>query len=737
MKICRILFLILFQIIFFQVFSQQDEWTWMNGDNFVNSAGNYGVQGVPNTSNTPPGIYEACEWTDLQGNFWLFGGYKNPGMLEMSDLWKYDPTTNQWTWIKGPGITQQAGVYGTQGVSSITNSPGARGWGCMTWTDSQGYLWLFGGWGWDVNHEFGQLNDLWKYDISTNEWTWIKGSNIRNQLDVYGTITVPDPANCPGGRNENACTWTVNNELWFFGGEDVNNDHNDLWRYDIATNVWTWMKGTKLTNQPGVYGTKGVPDPANVPGTRRAYCRWKDSNNNLWLFGGYNSGNRFNDLWKYDMLTGNWTWMSGTNVMNAPGNYGTLGVPSVNNIPPFSMENRACWVDDCGNFWEFGAEGRNDLWMYIVATNEWAWMSGSSSLNQPGVYGTETVPSPLNMPGARSGSVSWKDKNGYLWFFGGLKATGLANDLWRYAPVITVNNDTSVCTGDSAKLHVIGGVSYTYTWAPANTLTDPNSSDPVAFPTVTTLYKVTATNIFCAVITDSVLVTVTPNPEILCEDTSVCKDDAVVLQAGGGTNYSWNTGSTVSSITVSPQNTTIYTVTGTNGNCSSTDEVVVTVNPLPSVNIGNDTIVCAGIITLNPGNGFVGYLWQDGSTSQTYSVTSAGVYSLEATDINGCIAIDDIRISSCSSLVWVPDAFTPNGDGKNDYFLPMLVNVDEYHIYIYDRWGQLVFETKNMSEYWDGKFKGEPCPGAVYSWLILYTYEGSELKKYGHVSLIR
>src|ERR1017187_8302112 len=82
--------------------AQQGQWTWMNGSNLPNQPGVYGTQGLFAPGNTPPAYYEACEWTDLQGNFWLFGGQPGGGLY--SDLWEFKPSINQWAWIKGPGI---------------------------------------------------------------------------------------------------------------------------------------------------------------------------------------------------------------------------------------------------------------------------------------------------------------------------------------------------------------------------------------------------------------------------------------------------------------------------------------------------------------------------------------------------------------------------------------------------------------------------------------------------------
>src|ERR1051325_3211231 len=89
-------------ILFFQFsFSQNPgEWVWIHGSNTSGSNGSFGTQGVPDPSNEPPALYEACEWTDLNGNFWFYGGV-DQSFNTHNDLWKYDPATNEWTWMKG------------------------------------------------------------------------------------------------------------------------------------------------------------------------------------------------------------------------------------------------------------------------------------------------------------------------------------------------------------------------------------------------------------------------------------------------------------------------------------------------------------------------------------------------------------------------------------------------------------------------------------------------------------
>jgi N-acetylneuraminic acid mutarotase len=237
-------------------------------------------------------------------------------------------------------------------------------------------FWLFGGYGYDSVGDLGFLNDFWRYD-GTN-WTWISGSNLINQIGDYGTILLPAPTNIPGAR-VNSVNWLDDgHEFWLFGGEGYDSAGdigylNDLWRYD-GTN-WTWISGNNLRNQEGIYGTQGVPAAGNIPGARYFSISWIDSSNNLWLFGGWGYDSLgdlgdLNDLWRYDGT--NWTWISGSNVIDQTGVYGTQGVPTAGNIPG-TRNNSISWIDTSNNLWLFGGNGYdsagnignlNDLWKY-------------------------------------------------------------------------------------------------------------------------------------------------------------------------------------------------------------------------------------------------------------------------------------------------------------------------------------------------------------------------------------
>jgi len=413
-------------------------WIWVYGANIANQPGNYDKKNEPSSSNLPGAREGSVSWIDGSGNLWLFGGYGRDSAGTagwLNDLWKFDGAN--WVWVSGAIVTNQTGSYGTQGVASASNVPGARAFS-VSWIDGSGNRWLFGGYGRDSAGTEGDLNDLWKFDGTS--WTWVSGANTAGQAGVYGTKGVANASNVPGARY-GSVSWTdTSGNLWLFGGVAFN-FFNDLWKYD-GTN-WTWVSGADTVNQQGVYGTKGVANVSNVPGARFGSVSWTDTNSNLWLIGGYgydsaSTDDELNDLWKFNGT--NWTWVSGADTVNQQGVYGTKGVANASNVPG-ARDYSVSWIDGSGNLWLFGGWGYdsagalddlNDLWMFD-GTN-WTWVSGAEIVNQKGVYGTKGA---SNIPGVRDGAVSWTDKSGNLWFFGGggydsAGNWGYLNDLWKF-----------------------------------------------------------------------------------------------------------------------------------------------------------------------------------------------------------------------------------------------------------------------------------------------------------------
>lgn len=174
-------------------------------------------------------------------------------------------------------------------------------------------------------------------------------------------------------------------------------------------NGWSWTAGSSIANHSGVYGTQGTAAASNTPGARDGAVSWTDASGNFWVFGGIaapssNTDNYFNDLWKYG--AGEWTWLGGSDSYNQAGIYGTQGTPAPGNVPGARF-SAVGWKDASGNFWLFGGVGLdingssellNDLWEYNAG--QWTWVGGSSVgiQNQPGIYGTEGMAAPSNIP---------------------------------------------------------------------------------------------------------------------------------------------------------------------------------------------------------------------------------------------------------------------------------------------------------------------------------------------------
>jgi gliding motility-associated-like protein len=173
------------------------------------------------------------------------------------------------------------------------------------------------------------------------------------------------------------------------------------------------------------------------------------------------------------------------------------------------------------------------------------------------------------------------------------------------------------------------------------------------------------------------------------------------------------------------------TVTDSSG-CLNKDSLFVyaRANALVAPYLGPDTSICPGTttITLTAGN-YASYLWQDSSSKQIYTVVDSGTFWVRVMGTNGCTASDTILVSEkCDTKLVIPNAFSPNGDGKNDFFLPLSIdNPTRFLMHIYDRWGALIFESNNIKNGWDGKFKGKDQPTGTYIYYIQYAFSDNVL----------
>jgi len=652
MKYFYFLFLSFF---FLNSFSQPGTWTWMHGSNTPNSFGNFGTQGMAAATNVPPAVYEACEWTDNQGRFWMFGGIDVHNVLTGFDcynaLWMYDPATNLWTWMKGGSTRNNPGIYGTKGLSAPANTPGARTFAAMTWVDNQNNLWMYGGMGYDVTGAIqGNLGDLWKYTIASNEWTWVSGYNIINKAPVNGTKGMPVPTNYPGSRNESAACWIENNNLWFFGGLATTGALNDMWRYNITTDEWTWMHGTTTVWGNGIYGTKGVPAANNVPSARMVYAKWKDVNGGFWMFGGSSANGYENDLWKYDVATNMWTWIRGSNAANSNGTSGTLCTQSSTFDPPAAYENRACWIDSCENFWMFGGRqfnAQNEFWSYNVPSNQWTKINNAAVAS----YGTINVAATANLPPDRFGALPFTDNQGNLWMFGGGQSIGgnYYNDLWKFVidtncvPWCTLQAPNANFTASNitgcANLTVnftntsSGSTSWNWNFGDGNTSTQQNPSNTYNNPGQYTVTLIASNGTQFDTTTQINYVTVYANAvaNYTSSADTVCVKDSVNFtnSSSNATNYQWNFGngnnSTVSNPSTAYNTSGTYSVTliaqNANG-CNDTINKIIYVKPVGAFN--QNIFICNGNSYVLPG----------GNT-----VNTNGTYIDTIQSINGCDSI--------------------------------------------------------------------------------------------------
>jgi N-acetylneuraminic acid mutarotase len=358
--------------------------------------------------------------------------------------------STEWVWMGGQDTVDQPGIYGTQSVAAATNIPGARA-GSVTWTDSSGNFWLFGGFDYTSSGNEVDFNDLWKYSPSQGEWTWVGGSPTGGAAGVYGKQGQAAASNTPGARDTAASWADSSGNLWLFGGRLFDSSgnayqFNDLWKYNPSTGYWTWVGGSPTAGASGVYGMQGVSATGNVPGARQSAVSWTDSSGNFWLFGGVGydstgSGDLLNDLWKYNPNNGQWTWMQGDDFGYQSGIYGTQGIASATNIPGARVA-AVNWTDSSGNLWLFGGTGMgtgsvpgelNDLWRHTPSTGYWTWMSGSTTINTAGFWGTQGIGTNTTVPGTRQSSASWTDLSGNLWLYGGTDGDFDFSDLWEYS----------------------------------------------------------------------------------------------------------------------------------------------------------------------------------------------------------------------------------------------------------------------------------------------------------------
>lgn len=204
--------------------------------------------------------------------------------------------------------------------------------------------------------------------------------------------------------------------------------------------------------------------------------------------------------------------------------------------------------------------------------------------------------------------------------------------------------------------------------------------------------------------------------------------------------YTWSNGANTASVQNLSAGSYTLQVRDING-CSvaASNLQVKSIKAGLAVNLGPDAILCPGErLVLNAGISG-NYLWQDGSGLASYSVTNAGTYHVTVTDAAGCTGSDTINVKVDCSDIYFPNAFTPNGDTKNDFFGPLgnLAGIKEYTLAVYNRYGQRIFVSNDPFKKWDGRQQGEKPNTGSFVWMADYIFKGKKQQQKGNVTLIR
>ncbi|MEP7376419.1 MAG: gliding motility-associated C-terminal domain-containing protein [Chitinophagaceae bacterium] len=300
---------------------------------------------------------------------------------------------------------------------------------------------------------------------------------------------------------------------------------------------------------------------------------------------------------------------------------------------------------------------------------------------------------------------------------------------------INMGEDINFCSGDSAILHAAPGFDQ-YQWSNG-------SSSQQIFVFQTGSYSVVGLAANGCKSYDTVKVTVWTNPLVELDDNpQLCIGSSRTLQPGNYAAYLWQDGTISNSFTL--HDIGIYYVTVTDGNhCTGSDTVrITTLLPAPVNFLPADTTICNyGNLLLQPVHRYDQYRWSNNASSPSINIIAPGVYWLLVTDKNHCTGRDSITVfpKECLNGFYIPNAFTPDNNGLNDFFKPIIPGtVEEYQFTIYNRWGQLIFTTKDLSKGWDGNFGGAVQATNVFAWICTYRLHGQAGKKEtGKVVLIK
>ena len=319
--------------------------------------------------------------------------------------------------------------------------------------------------------------------------------------------------------------------------------------------------------------------------------------------------------------------------------------------------------------------------------------------------------------------------------------------------------DSTICKTDVALLRLTSNALY-YKWteSPAgNTLNKTNIKNPIATPLFTTTYFVMGSIGKC-VAQNNITITPIPYPAANAgADQTVCFGNSAQLNASGGSSYSWTPAAFLNNrliynpVSINPTASIKYVVTVTDVlGCPKPvkDTVVITVAKIKADAGPRDTAVVLNQPLLLNATGSTNYLWSPAQWLNNIGIASPVSlpqndieYIVKVSNDTGCFDYDSImvKVFELDAGLYVPNAFTPNGDGKNDIFHPIMLGMKSLDIFrVYNRWGQLVYSGTGTKSGWDGTIAGKIQEPATYVWYAEGTdYKNVKIKKRGYVVLVR
>ncbi len=668
-------------------------------------------------------------------------GTGSDGMNWLNDFWEYDPSSNAWTQkanfsggARGTSIGLGIGGKGYVGFGASIIAyndmweydPILNSWSqknscpCAPKADIDDAVFVIGGIGY---YTHGGFNELWGFDPSSNTWTQF--SNFPG-LNRYGSVAFSIGCIGYAGLGEMSANW-----------------FNDFYMWHQPSNTWVQINN---------FGGQGTVDASSFSIGNKGYvaCGWVST--------GYT-----NDLWEFlpQSICPQLAMWGTTTAASCVGNTGTATINIYSGTPPYTY----VW-NPSGQTTQTATGLSNGL--YTVTVTDAMNLTGSAIVLvypaslQPSLFSTS---SPSDCGGVNNGSASANASNGvppytYLWSSGQTTQaiTNLAPGTYTVTvtdangctnsnvvnvgsipfPVANITASDTICAGTSIQLAGFfqGAQNYSFLWS-----TNQTAFGILVTPTATSTYWLIVSNGNCSD-TDSITIT-TINPELLITgDTVICEGESITLTASSGyTFYQWNNGATTSAITVQPSSNTLYSCIAFIQNCTASESINITVNPSPVVTVSNSVIIEPGELVTLTASGGPPYLWSNGETTASITVSPSTGTVFCVTTINSYQCEDSACVRVDLNLgcePFIPTAFSPDGKGLNETFRIPNNCLSEIHLLIYDRWGEKVFETTDLNFAWDGAFRGQPLDQGVFVYYLKGTLKNGEpYSSKGNITLVR